>query len=83
MMNHDESANNVDTYLQYLQNVTQLPRHAIYVKTRNLNLARFLSYPCMLKIGYHSAQKSNAFAIVYLVRTPSQSATMSVIILLR
>ena len=57
MMNRGDSANNVDTYLQYLQNVTQLPRHANYVKTRNLNPARNLSYPCIFKIGYHPAIK--------------------------
>ena len=31
-MNQGDSANNVDTYLQYLQNFTKLPRHASYVK---------------------------------------------------
>ena len=45
MMNQGDSANDVDTYLQYLQDVNKLPRHANYVKTRSLNPARILSYP--------------------------------------
>ena len=57
MMNQGDSANNLDTYLQYLQNFTKLLRHANYVKTRNLNPARVLSYPCIFKIGYHPAMK--------------------------
>ena len=53
MINQGVSANNVDTYLQYLQNVTKLPRHADYVKTRNLNPTRILSYPCIFKNRHH------------------------------
>ena len=57
MMSQGDSANNVDTHLQYLQNVTKLPRHADYVKTRNLNPTRIISYPCLFKIRYHPAIK--------------------------
>ena len=57
MMNQGVGANNVDTYLQYLHNLTKLPRHAGYVKTRNLNPTRILSYLCIFKIRYHPAIK--------------------------
>ena len=57
MMIQGDGANNLGISLQYVQNVYKLPRHAGYVKTRNLNPIRILPNPCMFKTCYQSAMK--------------------------
>ena len=57
MMIQGDGADNLGISLQYVQNVYKLPRHAGYVKTRNLNPTRILSDPCISKIRQQSAMK--------------------------
>lgn len=60
-MNQGDGANNVDANLQYVQDANKLLRHADCVKTRTLNPTRILAFPCIFKIGYHSAIKHKRF----------------------